>query len=641
MKNNFGRKNRSIQLLLIDTAFFIAVYALFACLSIFSSSAVVLGALDYVYNGLILLLSVTVSRLAFRVYVRVWRYATYSGYIRLVFSDFIGGCVGLLATYFAGFDLYIGIWQTIGVISVSSLSCISARMLYQFMRGIGILHTQKGFRYIAIVGAGSVGVSLAAELLGKTGSEYRPWCFIDNDPAKIGRIINDLKVYDGDPDRIMDVLKSSPVEEVVIAMSDSRSETISKLYYDYSEAGFKVRIYGFASGSPNEADGGSRRLRDIQIEDLLFRPLCEIPEVDIGHYRKKTVLVTGGGGSIGSEICRQIAQLDPEKIVVFDMYENGAYELQQELRMQYGDKLDLAVEIGSVRDRKRIEEVFSIYRPHVVFHAAAHKHVPLMEDSAGETVKNNVIGTYNAADMAEKYGAEKFVLISTDKAVNPTNVMGASKRMCEMIVQSRRDSRTSFAAVRFGNVLGSNGSVIPLFKKQIASGGPVTITDKRIIRYFMTIYEASRLVISAGAYATRGELFVLDMGSPVSILKLAENMIRLSGLVPYKDIDIREIGLRPGEKLYEELLIKSENQSKTANSLIFVEKDAPLSRREVDEKIAVLVKALEEYGSSSEKIREAYKKVIPTFVDPEQANDAAANFDGFKASAAVSSDDRA
>ena len=478
---------------------------------------------------------------------------------------------------------------------------------------------------------------MASELVSKDNSSYRPWCFIDNDPAKVGRIINDLTVYDANSDRIMDNLRRTPVEEVIIAMSDTKAETIKRLYDSYSAAGFKVRIYGFAADLPYSPGNKERRLRDIQVEDLLFRPLCEIPETDIDCYRGKTILVTGGGGSIGSEICRQIARLGPKKLVVFDIYENNAYDLQQELKIQYGDSLDLAVEIGSVQDRKRLEELFSTFRPDVVFHAAAHKHVPLMEESAGETIKNNVLGTYNTADMAEKYGAEKFVLISTDKAVNPTNVMGASKRMCEMVVQSRRDSGTSFAAVRFGNVLGSNGSVIPLFKKQIENGGPVTITDKRIIRYFMTIFEASRLVLSAGAYAKSGELFVLDMGSPVSILSLAENMIRLSGLEPYKDIDIKEVGLRPGEKLYEELLIKDENQSETSNSLIFIEKDIPLTRREVDEKIEILVKALGEYGSSSPKIREAYKKVVPTFVDPDEMNRDAESSDEFRKSAAVHS----
>ncbi len=631
MKTTTARKGRTIKLALIDAAIFIAVYSVFAVLSAFSSSSLKTDFISYVTNCAVLLACVFIARIVCRVYARVWRYATHSGYIRLIFADLAGGFVGLGVTYLtANYIGYIGVWQTIAVVSTALLGCVSARLSYQLVRSRKKLGTQKGFTYVAIVGAGAVGVSFANELVGKDGSKYRPWCFIDNDPEKVGRIINELKVLNGSSETLMDDLRDSPVKEVVIAISDTKTEAIKRLYDKYSSAGFKVKIYGFSSDSPYSADTNGRKIRDIQVEDLLFRPLCELPEADTDCYRGKTVLVTGGGGSIGSEICRQIARLGPKKLIVFDIYENNAYDLQQELKFRYGDSLDLSVDIGSVQDRVRLEEVFAAYRPNVVFHAAAHKHVPLMEDSPGETIKNNVLGTYNTADMAEKYGVEKFVLISTDKAVNPTNVMGASKRMCEMVVQSRYDSKTSFAAVRFGNVLGSNGSVIPLFKKQIASGGPVTITDKRIIRYFMTIYEASRLVLSAGAYAKSGELFVLDMGSPVSILSLAENMIRLSGYEPYKDIDIKEVGLRPGEKLFEELLMKSENQSATGNDLIFIEHDTPLTRKEVDLKIAVLVDALSQNGSSSDAIREAYKKVVPTFVDPEEMNAKAEQSDEFR-----------
>lgn len=623
-----GHRRRKIELALIDAAVFVAVYAAFALMSAFSSTAVTLESTDYILNAAIILSCVAVSRIALKVYARIWRYATHSGYLRLIAADFLGGCAGLAITYLI--KAYIGVWQTVCVVAIPLLVCIVARFLYQYLRGMKRRNDQKDFTYVAVVGAGTVGVAFAGELISNNGSRYRPWCFIDNDPEKVGRIINDLKVYDGNSDTILEDLRDTPVKEVIIAMSESKAETIKRLYDDYSKAGFKVRIYGFAADSPYSSGSKGRAVRDIQVEDLLFRPLCEIPESDIDCYRGKIVLVTGGGGSIGSEICRQIARLKPKKLVVFDIYENNAYDLQQELKIQYGDSLELSVEIGSVQDRVRLEEVFSLHRPDVVFHAAAHKHVPLMECNAGETIKNNVLGTYNTADMAEKYCAEKFVMISTDKAVNPTNVMGASKRMCEMVVQSRCDSKTSFAAVRFGNVLGSNGSVIPLFKKQIANGGPVTITDKRIIRYFMTIYEASRLVLSAGAFAKSGELFVLDMGSPVSILSLAENMIRLSGYEPYKDIEIKEVGLRPGEKLFEELLMKNENQSATDNSLIFIEHDTPLTRREVDEKIAILTNAIMEFGSNSPEIKEAYKKVVPTFVEPDDVNKDAEKSEEFK-----------
>ena len=374
---------------------------------------------------------------------------------------------------------------------------------------------------------------------------------------------------------------------------------------------------GAAFGSPY------KKIRDFDVEDLLFRSPVSIDRKETAdYYSDKVILVTGGGGSIGSELSRQIAKCHPKKLIILDIYENNAYNIQQELTETYGSDLDLAVEIASVRDRERLDAIFNHYRPHVVFHAAAHKHVPLMEHSGCEAIKNNIFGTRNTADAAEKYGAERFILISTDKAVNPTNIMGASKRVCEMIVQSRGDSKTSFAAVRFGNVLGSNGSVIPLFIQQIEQGGPVTITDKRIVRYFMTIPEASQLVMEAGAMAKRGELFVLDMGKPVKIYDLAVNVIKLSGLEPEVDIAIEEVGLRPGEKLYEELLIKTEAMEKTESDMIFIEKDAPLSREAVDEILSSLEETLEttKHELSSPLIKEAIKKAVPTFLEPEEIN---------------------
>ena len=347
------------------------------------------------------------------------------------------------------------------------------------------------------------------------------------------------------------------------------------------------------------------------------------------------MLVTGGGGSIGSELCRQIAALHPKKLAILDIYENNAYDVQQELIRKYGEELNLEVIIASVRDVERLDHIFRDLRPDIVFHAAAHKHVPLMEHSGVEALKNNVLGTYNVAEMAEKYGVEKFLLISTDKAVNPTNVMGASKRLCEMVIQCREGSKTEFTAVRFGNVLGSNGSVIPLFKRQIEAGGPVTLTDKRIIRYFMTIPEAVQLVMVTCAMAHNGELYVLDMGKPVKILDLAENMIRLSGFTPYKDIDIVEIGLRPGEKLYEELLMKTEELDKTDNDMIFIERDKKLSRQEVEEKLALVRAAIETEEQSA--VLDVIRKTVPTFRDPEEVNRQAAQAQEVRQAAAVDS----
>ena len=364
--------------------------------------------------------------------------------------------------------------------------------------------------------------------------------------------------------------------------------------------------------------GGKRSLREFDAEELLFRQVSEILSEDTkSYYRGKTVLISGGGGSIGSELCRQIAKIGPRKLVVLDVYENGAYDIQQELKIKHEGRLNLAVEIVSITDQGQLDRVFHTHRPEVVIHAAAHKHVPLMEDNCCEAVKNNVFGTRNLLDTAERFGCQKFIMVSTDKAVNPTNVMGATKRMCEMEVLSHQGNM-SCSATRFGNVLGSNGSVIPLFKRQIMYGGPVTLTDRRIIRYFMTIPEAAQLVLTSGAFARHGELFVLDMGKPVHILELAESMIRLSGFEPYKDIDIVETGLRPGEKLYEELLVKTEDLDKTDNDQIFVERDKPLDPREIEKKLAVLSQAVATEDDAL--CRQALKQVVETFRDPEEVN---------------------
>jgi len=331
-------------------------------------------------------------------------------------------------------------------------------------------------------------------------------------------------------------------------------------------------------------------------------------------YCGKRVLITGGGGSIGSEIARKIAKCAPQELVILDSYENNAYEIEQELKREFGASLHISVEIGSVQDKTRVRQVFSAHRPEVVFHAAAHKHVPLMEHSPAEAVKNNIFGTVITADAAETVGTEKFVLISTDKAVNPTNVMGATKRICEMILCSRRDGATDYSAVRFGNVFGSNGSVIPLFRRQIAEGGPVTVTDRRMTRYFMTVSEAANLVLDAGAIAHRGELFVLDMGEPVRMYDIAERMIRLEGLEPGRDIEIREIGLRPGEKLYEELLVCRERMTATENNLIFVEHEEPISKEASAEILAILRRAVDaDAAGKKDAVRCALHRILPNF----------------------------
>ncbi len=620
---------RRILLMLIDTGILLASYAFSFVLTLISSDVEPSDILVYALNFAIFLVAIMLSRFLIRVYHNVWKYANSAAYLSMVLADGIGGAVALAITLLIGESAYIGGWKSIGTIAMFCLLSLVSRFVYQQNYRIQSALLSKKLENkitVAIVGAGRVGSLLAEELLCYKGSHYLPVCFIDTNEGKVGKRVVGLPVFAQD-ESVFEKMRTFPVQEIFIAIPQLDGEDARKLHEFFTKEGYRVKLYDFPRNHDNNPTGGRRILREFKIEDLLFRRAIKVTDDSTADfYRDRTVLVTGGGGSIGSELCRQIAECAPKKLIIFDIYENNAYDIQQQLTRKYGASLDLSVEIGSVRDRARLNAVFAHYRPEIVFHAAAHKHVPLMEHSNCEAIKNNVLGTYNTADMAEKYGVCKFILISTDKAVNPTNVMGASKRMCEMVIQCRTDGNTVFSAVRFGNVLGSNGSVIPLFNAQIASGGPVTITDKRIIRYFMTIPEASGLVMQAGAMAERGDLFVLDMGKPVKIYDLAENMIKLSGLRPNVDIEIKEIGLRPGEKLYEELLIKTEDLKKTENDLIFIEHDTPLTRAEVEEKIGILRAAVEseENEIASQKITEVMKSVVPTFHSPDEVNRTAA-----------------
>lgn len=610
---------RRIVLLAFDFFCFALLNALYFYVAKITGINADSGSNGFLVSSAVLMLTLFLFRYCFGVYSNVWRYAVAKTYFQMIVSDM---CAAVLSAVVAYTSKTSDIWHIGTVSALFALMTLSSRFIYSMLHKHynNSLDTGKKIN-VAIVGAGQIGASLAEELLYGKNSHYNPICFIDNDKTKSGNRICGIKIIYED-ENIVETVKNMPVHEIFVALT-ADSDTISEVYHKYSQTGCKVKLYDspikdLTSGSPSK-----RMLREFQIEDLLFRkPIAINDEATLGFYGGKTILVTGGGGSIGSELCRQIAKCKPKMLIIVDIYENNAYDIQQELIRDYGDTLDLSVEIASVRDRVRLDCIFDKYRPEIVFHAAAHKHVPLMEHSNCEAIKNNVIGTYNTADMAEKYGAKRFILISTDKAVNPTNIMGASKRMCEMIVQCRTDSETSFAAVRFGNVLGSNGSVIPLFRRQIEKGGPITITDKRIIRYFMTIPEASRLVMQAGSMAKKGELFVLDMGKPVKIYDLAVNMIRLSGYTPDVDIKIEEIGLRPGEKLFEELLIKSEKLTKTENGMIFVEKDTPLTRAEVDKKLDILSAAVKsaEHELESQTIKRAFKETVPTYADPEEVN---------------------
>ncbi len=586
-----------------------------------------------------------VMRLVWRVYAQIWRYGGSSAYLRLVLADACAGLLYYLIQRFVPLITQNYFLHIVAITCIALLLSLTMRLTYYWLYQNSSRVTPRGnlarkilriFALmkvkpdepedadyasrirIAIVGAGRVGSGLADDLVNNPRANYIPVCYIDADSEKIGRIIGGLTVFSVE-EATSALLKSLGVQEIVIALPQLTVEEKSELYTHYKKTGCKVKIFDYPA--MQQAGATRRALREFDIEDLLFRQPVEFSdETTTAYYSGKTILITGGGGSIGSELCRQIAKMHPKKLIILDIYENCAYDIQQELRIKYGGTLDMQVEICSVCDRRALEKVFATYRPEIVLNAAAHKHVPLMEHNVVEAVKNNVFGTLNTVQMAEKYGAKRFIMISTDKAVTPTNVMGATKRMCEMIVLSRAAAGTGtvYSATRFGNVLGSAGSVIPLFKRQILAGGPVTLTDKRIIRYFMTIPEASQLVLQSGAMAKNGELFVLDMGKPVKILELAENMIRLSGFEPYRDIDIREIGLRPGEKLYEELLIKSETLTKTENKLIFIERDTPLTTDEIAEKLTLLHNAVE--TEDDEVVREALHRAVPTFKTPEEVN---------------------
>ena len=469
---------------------------------------------------------------------------------------------------------------------------------------------------IMLIGAGEAGRMLAREYLTSSNVSAKLCCVIDDNEAKWGKYLEGIPVIGG-RDKITEAANRFHITQIIFAIPTATAKEKKDILEICRDTGCRVRtvpgLYQLVSGEVTIA-----AVKDIQMEDLLGREPVKLNMEMMDRFLSgRTVLVTGGGGSIGSELCRQIVKYHPKKLIIVDIYENNAYDIQQELLRTYGDALDLRVEIASVRDKERIYGMFEALQPEIVFHAAAHKHVPLMEECPAEAIKNNIFGTYHVVRAAEKFGVKKFVMISTDKAVNPTNIMGATKRFCEMILQSRSMSTTEFCAVRFGNVLGSNGSVVPLFRKQIESGGPVTITDKRIIRYFMTIPEAAQLVLEAGAMARQSQIFVLDMGDPVKILDLAEDLIRLSGLEPYRDIEIREIGLRPGEKLYEELLMKSETLSKTENSKIFIEQQQYIDPDEILNDLEILDRAVSEDYGGEELIRLLHS-MVPTYRTPEE-----------------------
>lgn len=561
-------------------------------------------------------MAVTVlCNLIWRLYKSVWRYASATELINIVFSGVCAAVGQILLCYFLRAEMpksyYVLYWFFLSGL----LCCI--RFGYRLLRVINSKRTSlfggKSKINVMIIGAGAAASMIMREIESSPYINLRVKCIIDDKQGSKGQLFRGIPIV-GDREQIPRAVSEFGIDEIIFAIPSAGNSVRKEILDICKETGCKLRTipgtYQLINGEVSVS-----KLREVEIEDLLGRDPIRINTEEIMDYVSgKTVLVTGGGGSIGSELCRQIAAHRPKQLIILDIYENNAYDIQQELVRKY-PKLNLEVLIASVRNTKRMNQIFEEYKPDIVYHAAAHKHVPLMETSPNEAVKNNVLGTWKVVQAADKWKVKRFVMISTDKAVNPTNIMGATKRICEMIVQTYNNhSATEFVAVRFGNVLGSNGSVIPLFKKQIAAGGPVTVTDPNIIRYFMTIPEAVSLVLQAGAYAKGGEIFVLDMGEPVKIVDLAKNLIKLSGYKVGEDIEIEFTGLRPGEKLYEERLMAEEGMQKTANKMISIGKPIKFD----EDKFMMQLENLKAYVENEPAdIREWVKEIVPTYVPKE------------------------
>ena len=549
--------------------------------------------------------------LCFRLYSSIWAFVSTSEVFRIAGAYLVLAVIGTLVFRFDGFlmprsSMVMGYLLSF---AMTVLIRFSYRLWRTAQRQLSHMAHANGLKNVMLIGAGDAGRALAMEFLSSDYVKDHLSCVIDDNPVKLNKRLCGVPIV-GNRYDIPAMAKQYKISKIIFAIPSCPAKTRKEILDICTTTGCEVQmlpgIYQMVNGEVSVS-----KLRQVDPQDLLGREPIQVNLEEIfGYIHGKTVLVTGGGGSIGSELCRQIAGAKPEMLIIFDIYENNAYDIQQELRRNFPE-LNLEVLIGSVRNTSRMDWVVGHYRPDLIFHAAAHKHVPLMEDSPNEAIKNNVFGTYKVASAAAKYGVRRFVLISTDKAVNPTNIMGASKRLCEMVIQMMdRRSKTEFVAVRFGNVLGSNGSVIPLFKKQIAAGGPVTVTHPDIIRYFMTIPEAVSLVLQAGYYAKGGEIFILDMGEPVKIDTMARNMIRLSGYEPDVDIKVVYTGLRPGEKLYEELLMKEEGLQETANRLIHIGKPIEMD----DEKFAAQLDCLKAAcQAETENMKDIVAEIVPTY----------------------------
>ena len=613
---SLSRKKKNIILLMIDIAIMIISYSISILLSSKGNNSIMELTISIPIAAVVYLFFLKI----FKMYDCIWLNAGAYEFAHSIVAS-ITACLtstGILLllpnTSSIVTNVISGILITVGVTGIR----LSLRILTRTI-SYSVADKVNGKYNVLIIGAGDCSSVIISEIRKEKSDEYNIIGIIDDDREKHGRLLNGVKIL-GDRTKIKEIVESENIDQIFFAIAKISGQEKTSILDICNATKAKVKVIpGYYQLL--EEGVSINKMHDVDVRDLMGREEVILDKSGIEKYIKdKVILVTGGGGSIGSELCRQIARFKPSLLLILDIYENNAYDLQNEL--SYNEpELNKKVIIASVRDKDRLNQIVSAYKPNIIFHAAAHKHVPLMEDNPTEAIKNNVLGTLNMAQIASQHKVEKFVLISTDKAVNPTNVMGATKRLCEMIVQAvnnERGNKTEFAAVRFGNVLGSNGSVIPLFKKQIKNGGPLTLTHKNITRYFMLIPEAAQLVLQAGAYAKGGEIFVLDMGSPVKIYDLAKNLIKLSGYVPDKDIEIKITGLRPGEKLYEELLMDNDKLRKTAHDKIFIDKPKTLPLGKLIKQIEDLV-FVSQIGNKN-MLKEKLKEIVPTYASPEKYN---------------------
>jgi len=620
-------KYRTIILVLLDIACIVIAYYLGMVLVSESSVYKISGYYMDKFSKTIIL-SIIVYQLVFHLsksYKSIIRYEEGKDYLK-----YFGLCIIssiIICIIRKVFKFYILVSARLNILAgiFIALMMISYRIIVKYIlvadivnKGINVNKEKQ--KNLLIIGAGNAAHEIIKTIKSSMKENYNIVGIIDDNKKRLNYTVSGVKII-GNRNDIVRICKENNIDLIFFSIANIDNENKKQILNICQATDAKVRILPGLKEIIKDKKL-IENLRDVEIEDILGRDPIKLDNKNIESLiKEKVVVVTGAGGSIGSELCRQIIKYKPEKLVMIDIYENSLYDIEIELKTKY-PKIKIDAIIASVRDNKRLEQIFEEYKPYLVFHAAAHKHVPLMEKSPLEAIKNNVFGTYNVVNACDKYDVKRFILISTDKAVNPTNIMGATKRICEMIVQAKnKESKTEYAAVRFGNVLGSNGSVVPLFKKQIAEGGPVTVTHKEITRFFMTIPEAVELVLQAMTYANGGEIFVLDMGQPVKIYDLAVSLIKLSGLSPNQDIDIKITGLRPGEKLYEELLMGEEGLEKTAHNEIFVAEPLDITMEDIDNKIAVLSKLIEKNDVETEEIKNTFKELVPTFKEPEKVNE--------------------